>query len=216
MTKTDVTCSTEDINALKTLLISAKAKAANAVNKFTNAIVAAVNKLNAAVSALESIKRCSLVGEGRFGMARETLPLPLTQGETCLARQDVLNLIKEMETKMEQRDAEMETMKTELRNKDDEIQTKLDKRDAEMEKLRAGMEKKVGSGGLSEAVAGAVRALPYVAVSVYKAAWSTPHATITYDSYLADYNNAGDSTLDLATAQCCYHEGKRVPSCENF
>ena len=148
LTKTEVTCSTEDINALKTLLISAKAKAANAVNKFTNAIVAAVNKLNAAVSALESIKRCRLVGEGRFGMPRDSL-LPLTQGETCLARQDVLNLIKEMETKMEQRDAEMETMKTELRNKDDEIQTKLDKRDAEMEKLRAGMEKKVGSGGLS-------------------------------------------------------------------
>ena len=40
-------------------------------------------------------------------------------------------------------------------------------------------------------------------VSVYQAAWSTPDATITYDSYLADYNNAlppgSPRTLDLVT-----------------
>ena len=63
-----------------------------------------------------------------------TLLLPLTQGETCLSRQDVLDIVKEMETKM----AEMET--------------KLSKKDAEIEDLKAKMEGKVDIAALPGAV----------------------------------------------------------------
>ena len=115
-----------------------------------------------------------------------TLLLPLTQGETCLSRQDLLDIVKEMETKM----AEMET--------------KLSKKDAEIEDLKAKMDEKVDVGDLPGAVAEAVRDVPQLVISAYKFYWTTPAATITYDHYLSDYNNSerpggGDGTLDLST-----------------
>jgi len=146
-----------------------------------------------------------------------TLLLPLTQGETCLSRQDVFDIVKKMETKMEaeldaKMEAKIETMKTEmetkmeaeletkLSKKDAEIQTKLDKKDAEIEIMKAEMEQKVESAALPGAVAEAVRDLPQLLVSVYQSSWSTADATITFDSYISDYNTGGgDGTLDLAT-----------------
>ena len=117
-----------------------------------------------------------------------TLLLPLTQGEPCLSRQDVLDIVKELEFKLDKKDAEMALM-----------ETRLDKKDAEMEAMKAKLEKKVESVDLSVAVAEAVRDLPYTLVSVSKYAWSTPNATITYDSYLADSSSGGAGSLDLAT-----------------
>merc|ERR1712226_936700 len=77
-------------------------------------------------------------------------------------------------------------------------------KDAEVEKLKAEMDKKVDVADLPGAVAAAVRDLPYEMVSVYKDYWTTRDATITYDSYLSDYNNSerpggGDGSLDLST-----------------
>merc|ERR1712008_106701 len=51
----DVTCSADEIASLKSMKTAAKGKATLAVNKFTNAIAAAVTKFNAAVEALQAI-----------------------------------------------------------------------------------------------------------------------------------------------------------------
>ena len=52
----------------------------------------------------------------------------------------------------------------------------------------------------------ATRDLPYVMMCAYKAVWSTPDSTITYDRLTADYNNGnrpggGDSTMDINTGK---------------
>ena len=74
----------------------------------------------------------------------------------------------------------------------------------EMAKIKAEMDMKVANSDFPEAVAEAVRDLPYEMISVYKYEWTTPNATITFDHFIADYNNAdrpggGDGVLDLAT-----------------
>ena len=101
-----------------------------------------------------------------------TLLLPLIQGKTCLSRQDVLHIVKEMETKIE------------------EVETKLDKKDAEMKVMKAEMEmmkeetekmeRKVESAALPGAVAEAIRNVPQLMISVYQDSWTT----ITYQYYM--------------------------------
>merc|ERR1711942_539938 len=48
------------------------------------------------------------------------------------------------------------------------------------------------------------RGLPYVMTCAYKTSWSTPSATITYDSIFSDYKNSddvngGDGVMDIKT-----------------
>ena len=51
-----------------------------------------------------------------------TLLPPLTQGETCISRQDVLDIVKDMETKMA---AEMETIKAEMESLKAELEVEM-------------------------------------------------------------------------------------------
>ena len=137
-----------------------------------------------------------------------TLLLPLTQGETCLSRQDVLDIVKELETKLDKKDAEMEMMRAEmvtnLDKKVAEVEAKLDKKDAEIAKIQAQMDMKVESGALPGAVSEAVRDLPQVAISAYQSLWKPSdainHATITFDHFLSNSTSGGgDGALDLRT-----------------
>merc|ERR1719244_516442 len=48
------------------------------------------------------------------------------------------------------------------------------------------------------------RGLPYVMTCAYKYSWSTPSATITYDSLFSDYKNSddvngGDGIMDISS-----------------
>ena len=144
-----------------------------------------------------------------------TLLLPITQGETCLSRQDILNIVKEMETKIDaetdmmkcemetKMKAEMETMKAEMETMKAEMETKLGKKDAEMETMRAkvsALERKAEVADLPGALAEAIRDVPQVLVSVTKYYWATPDATITFDTFISYYKSGGGhGTLDLAT-----------------
>ena len=84
ITSADATCSADEIASLKSMKTAAKEKARLAVNKFINAIAAAVTKLNAAVEALQAINTkltaigASTVATGTQAPAVATVFVPTT------------------------------------------------------------------------------------------------------------------------------------------
>ena len=108
--------------------------------------------------------------------------------------------VDELEEKMEERVEEkveerVEKMKVQMK---EEMEAKMEKKEEELRKELASKEE------VGMAVTQGLRDLPYLTLCVYQDAWTSPSSTITYDSFLTNFNNGdrpggADGQLDLGT-----------------
>ena len=122
------------------------------------------------------------------------LPLLLlfpARGEACEAQ------VQELRREMNEKYAEMEVR---LMQKEAEMEAKIMKKDAEIKDLTNQVDGVAEA--LPRAVSSALRDLPYLLLCSFQNHWITPSSTITYSSFLTNFNNANrpggaDGQLDL-------------------
>ena len=158
------------------------------------------------------------------------LLLPSIQGQTCdmaeveerMARMEekmeekVVEVVGQVEEKMRKKEEEMgakliavEAKEAVLKKELKEVKGELEKKEAvlrkEMETKEAVLRKELASKEeVGMAVTQGLRDLPYLTLCVYQDHWASPDSTITYDSFLTDFNNGerpggADGQLDLGT-----------------
>ena len=107
-------------------------------------------------------------------------------------------LLEERMRKEDEMEAKLGAMAAELAVQEADLRKEMRKEMKELRKEFASKEE-VGS-----AVTHGLRDLPYLTLCSYKEVWSSPSSAITYDRFLADFNNGdrpggADGQLDLGT-----------------
>ena len=137
------------------------------------------------------------------------LLLPSIQGQTC----DMAGLEERMVDRMEER---MEDMEKKMRKKEEEMEAKLvavkenaaelrKEMEAKLEEKEAVLRKELASKEeMGRALTKGLRDLPYLTFCAYQDSWTSDDSTITYDSFLTNFNNGdrpggADGQLDLGT-----------------
>ena len=122
------------------------------------------------------------------------LLLPSVQGQTCDMAQ-----VEERLARMEERMDEMKVeMKEELEEKEAELREEMKEKEALLRKELASKEE------VGMAVTQGLRDLPYLTLCAYNDEWTFSSSTITYDSFLTNFNNGerpggADGQLELGT-----------------
>ena len=103
----------------------------------------------------------------------------------------------EMEARLTQKEAEMEAK---IMEKGVEMEAEIMKKDAEIKDLTNQVDGVAEA--LPRAVSSVLRDLPYLLLCSFQNHWITPSSTITYSSFLTNFNNANrpggaDGQLDL-------------------
>ena len=118
---------------------------------------------------------------------------------------------KEMETKLESKETEMETKNKEMETRLQELEEKMKEGKEELEKresrlmteVEESLRKEFPSIDSDNALTNpSLRDLPIVLISAWHSGWLQSPQTVTFDSFLANFNNAnrpggGDGVLNL-------------------
>ena len=129
-----------------------------------------------------------------------TLILPLTQGETCLTTNQLLEMIQEREAVVKDK-MKAKIVEEVIEEMDAKFENEKNVMRAEFEK-----EKKLMKAEVQEVIGEVTRKrdLPNEMFCAYQDQWTVPDTTMSFDSFILNYNNAdkpggGDGEMDLNT-----------------